>query len=841
MKVVLIDANALIYRVYHAIPRLSDDLGRPTNALYGLSNILLKFLKDNKYDYIFALFDRPEPTIRHQLFKEYKAQRPKIADDLKIQINLSKKIFDAFGIKILEKPGYEADDLIATLNEKFKDKANEIIILTGDLDTLQLVDLKTKVITMKKGISEFTIYDEKEVFQKYGIRPDQIPDFKVLVGDPSDNIPGIQKIGEKTASQLLKKYENIENIINEAKKCKIDPGLKQKILKDPEKLLFFKNLVTLSKNIDLDLDIFKLKYEGYNLKNLISVFKEFSFKSLIERLEKENKSLSLFSTTFKKENINKRKGRIEELNSPIFIYHNKENELEIFDGFNDVKIFNFSDLEKILLLPIEKIVFDFKSLIKPILKNDFYFDKKINLEKIFDIKLAFWLLNSDKGNFSLEDILSFYRKSNNFYQGALEIYYLIKDDLEKNNLWQLYLNLELLLSCVLARMELRGLEVDFQKLEDFRKLLKNKIEEIKQEIYQLAGRKFNLNSPIELSFTLFDFLKLPTKGIKKTKTGIYSTQENELIKIIDKHPIIEKILNYRELMKLLTTYTESFLKLIDNKSKTVYSNFNQTKTATGRLSSEKPNLQNLPLKGELSKEFRKIFKARSGFVFISADYSQIELRILAHLSQDESLISAFKNDLDIHSLVAKTVFGKETPEIRRKAKIINFGIVYGISPKGLAERLMISISEAKKLIEKFYYFYPRVKEYQERAIDFAQKNLYIETLMGRKRNIPEIKSLSYREKSEAERIAINMPIQGLGADILKKSMLEIDKLIYEKNWQNKAFLVLSIHDELIFEVKEEIKEEFKFIIKDIMENVLPLSVPLKVNISEGYNLGELEK
>lgn len=836
MKVVLIDANALLHRVYHALPRLTDSQGRPTNALYGLANILLKFLKEYKPDYIFALYDRPEPTLRHQVFKDYKAQRPKASDDLKIQINLSKKIFLAFEIPIIEKPGYEADDLIATLKKFFKDKAQEILILTGDLDTLQLVDEKTKILTMKKGISEIQIYDPQAVKNKFGILPQQIPDFKALVGDKSDNIPGVVGIGPKTAAILLNKYQTLENLL-EAKE-KIDPLLKNKIFNLKDKLLFFKNLVILKDDIELNFNPEDLKYTGYKEEKLIETFKEFDFRSLLQRLTKN--TLFSFKPQESTTNLTFEKGEIEKLKSPFFFELTKD-KINVFDG-EKLKLFDLSDLKKLLLLPHQKLCYDFKEIIKFLLRDDFYFDKKINLETIFDFKLIFWLLNSDKGHFSLEEILNFYLKNNsNYYQKTLEAYPILINELKEKELLRIYQELEIKISPILARMELRGIKVDFEKLTNFKKFLTIKIDSLKEEIYQLAQRRFNLNSPQELSYVLFTLLKLPTKEIAKTKTGIFSTQESELLKLINVHPIIEKILTYRELIKLLKTYTEGFLRFVDQKEKKVYTLFNQTKAATGRIISEKPNLQNLPLRGELAKNFREIFISHDNFVFVGADYSQIELRILAYLSQDEGLILAFKNDWDIHGEVAKYLFGEINEETRRKAKIVNFGIVYGISAKGLAERLRINLTEARKIIERFFNFYPKVKEYQEKTLEFARKNGYVETLLGRKRFLPEINTLSYREKSEVERIAINMPIQGLGADILKKSMIEIERVILEKKWQNKAFFVLTIHDEIIFEVAEEIKEEFKVIIKETMENILNLGVPLKVNVREGKNLADLIK
>ena len=834
MKVYLIDANALIYRLYHALPRLEDLQGRPIQAVYGLANILLKLLKEEKPDYIFSLYDRPEPTIRHQVFKEYKATRPKAPDDLKIQIQLSKKIFSAFKIPIIEKIGYEADDLIATLKEKFSKKADEIIILTGDLDTLQLVDQKTKILIMQKGISQTNIYDVSKVKEKFGILPENLPDFKALVGDASDNIQGISGIGPKTASKLLQKYRNLEEIIKAAKEKKIELNLAQKILESQEKLLFNRDLVTLRKDIEIEEKILT-PYQGFENKDLISVFQEFGFKSLLQRIQPTIFTKTIFSqpTLFKN-------GDINELNSPFFFYLD-EDKIKIVDSSGEIKIFSKEHLKKILELPEEKFTYDLKLIFKEIFNLDFYFDKKIDLTKIYDLKIIFWLLNPDKGNYSLENIINFYTpEAKELLPLAFKTSQILREKLKKENLEKLYFEIELPLIPVLARSELRGIKIDIMALKDFKEKLKSQIEEILKEIYELAGEKFNPNSPIQLRKILFEKLKLKTKGLKKTSKGEISTAEEDLLKIIDLHPIIEKIISYRKINKFLTTYTDSLLKTYNPQKQRIYTFFNQTRASTGRIISENPNLQNIPLSGELASFLRKIFVSEDNFIFISGDYSQLELRLLAHLSQDENLISAFLQDLDIHSQTAKTLFGDDSLENRRRAKIINFSIVYGTTSRGLAERLKIPISQANKLIEKFFYFYPGVKKLKEELIDFAKTYGYVQTLLGRKRFLPEIFSQAYREKMFAERVAINMPIQGLEADLLKKAMIEIDKEIFQRNLQEKAFFVLSIHDEIIFEVKEEIKEEFKVIIKEKMENIYQLNVPLKVKIKEGKTLKDLE-
>jgi DNA polymerase-1 len=821
MKVYLIDANALIYRIYHAMPKLTDPQGRPIQAVYGLANTLLKILKEEKPDYIFALYDRPEPTIRHQVFKEYKATRPPVTDDLKLQISLSKKIFSAFNIPIIEKVGYEADDLIATLKEKFINLADEIIILTGDLDTLQLVDSKTKILTMQKGITKTIIYDENKVKEKYGLLPLQLPDYKALIGDPSDNIIGIPGIGPKTASQLLQKYQNLERIVEAAKEKKLDPKIGLAILNNKEKLLFNRDLVTLRKNIDID-EKFLVSYQGYKEENLISVFQEFGFKSLIQRIKP---TFGLFTSSLVRE---EKIISPSDLPLPLFFYLDQD-KIKIYDTEGQVKILEKKFLKEIFFLEGEKFIFDLKNIFKEILKEDFYFDKKISLEKIYDLKLIFWLLNPDKGNYSLEKIISFFSEQNPLKITQDLILKLKELDLEK-----VYFELELPLTSVLARMELRGIKIDLKALEEFKKKVKEKNDMLLEEIYNSAGERFNPNSPIQLREILFKKLKLPTKGLAKTSKGEISTQESELLKIIHLHPIIEKILAYRETNKLLTTYTDSLLQSYNLQTKRIYTTFNQTGTSTGRIASENPNLQNLPLEGELAHYLRKCFVAEDGYIFLKADYSQIELRLLAHLSQDENLISAFKNNLDLHSQTAKMIFGEETPETRRKAKIINFGITYGITARGLAQRLQIPVSEANKLIERFFYFYPGVKKLKEELIEFAKIYGYVQTLFGRKRFIPEINYQSYQERTMAERIAINMPIQGLAADLLKKAIILIDEEIYQRNLP--AYLVLTIHDELVFEVKKEVKEEMRGIIKERMEKVFALNVPLEVNLTEGENL-----
>ena len=832
MKVLLIDANALIYRIYHALPRLEDQLGRPVQAVYGLANILLKLLKDENPAYIFVVYDRPEPTIRHSIFKEYKATRPSTPDDLKIQIQLSKKIFSAFNIPIIEKIGYEADDLIATLKEKFSFSASEIIILTGDLDTLQLVDEKTKILIMQKGITQTNIYNIFKVKEKFGILPQQVPDYKALIGDASDNIPGISGIGPKTASRLLQEYKNLEGIIKEAGEKKLEQNLAKKIIENKEKLLFHRDLITLRRDIEIE-EKFLKPYQGFQNENLIPVFQEFGFRSLIQRLQP-----TIFGDVLIK---SEKKIDLKNINRSFFFCLDQE-KIKIIDDSLEVKILSEEKLKDILSLPYEKFTYDLKNIFKKIFGNDFYFDKKINLSQIYDLKIMFWLLNPGKSNYSLENIVVYLKpNAKEFLLSTYSVGQELKQKLEEEKLLKLYLEIELPLIPILARSELRGIKIDTNALIKFKERLKAKNDEVLKQIFELAGEKFNPNSPVQLRKILFEKLKLKTKGLKKTDKGAISTSENDLLKITHVHPIIEKVIYYRKVNKFLTTYTDSLLRTYNHKTQRIYTVFNQSGTSTGRIVSENPNLQNLPLTGELAKILRKTFVSEDGFVFISGDYSQLELRLMTHLSQDENLTSSFLQGLDIHSQTAKMLFGDDSLENRKKAKIINFGITYGISARGLAEKLNIPVSQASQLIERFFHFYPQVKKLSQDLIDFAKTYGYAETLFGRKRFLPGIFSQAYREKNSAERAAINMPIQGLGADLLKKAIIEIDKEIFEKNFQNKVFFILSIHDELVFETKEEIKEEFKFIIKEKMENVFKLNIPLEVKIKEGKTLADLEK
>ncbi|GIW65158.1 MAG: DNA polymerase [Candidatus Parcubacteria bacterium] len=817
MKLFLIDANAFIHRLYHALPRL----GKPVQVIYGLTNLLLKFVQEYKPDYLFALYDRPEPTIRHLIFKEYKATRPETSSDLREQILLSKEVFEVFNIPVLEKIGYEADDLIASLKRKFFSQVEEIIILTGDFDTLQLVDEKTKVMIIQKGISQLTVYDQEKVRERFGVWPYQMVDYKALIGDYSDNIIGVPGVGEKTAARLLKEFGSLEKIIELAEKNFLDKNLREKILSAKEKLLFNKNLITLNDDLNLSVDL--QEYKGFDREKLIEFCQRFNFLSILGRLgAKEKTDLfhsvegNLFQTFFS-------------WDKPFIVFFDDDQAKILDDQLRVKTLNNWDEIRKIFLSGKILFVFDLKNLLKPIIKNDYYFDRQINLNNFYDLRLINWLLIPDRGKVNFESFFRYWHQGSSLQETLDKL----KEKLKELELEKLYFDLELPLTPILGRIELRGLKIDSEAIKKFKHFLKQKSQELLTKIQYLAGEKFNPNSTKELREILFKKLKIDQKKLSKTAKGEISTKEEELLKIVDVHPIIPLIIDYRKINKLANTYTDSLLKNFDQQSQRIFPIINQTGASTGRIIVEQPNLQSLPNEGEL----KKAFVVDDDYFFISADYSQLELRLLAHLSGDEGLISAFHQKIDIHSQTAKLVFGSDDEKTRQKAKMINFSITYGVTPRGLADRLQISVSDAHQIISRFFYFYPGVKKFNEELIDFAKTYGYAQTLFGRKKIIPDINSNSYRNRAEAERIAINMPIQGLAADILKKVIIEIDQQIYQKNLP--AYIVLTIHDELIFEVKKEIKEEFKILVKEVMERVIDLKVPLVVNLKEGKNLAEV--
>lgn len=896
-KLILIDGNAIIHRSYHALPPLSTKQGELVNAVYGFASTLLSVIAEFKPDYVAATFDLAGPTFRHEQFDQYKANRVKGDDELYAQIPRVKEVVKAFNIPIYEKAGFEADDMIGTIAkqiEKFDDEI-ETIIVTGDMDTLQLVDRATKVYTMSRGISNAIIYDEAKVFERYGLKPEQLIDFKGLRGDPSDNIPGVKGIGEKTAITLLQEYKTLSGVYENIDHIK--GAVKDKLERDKANAILSKELATIHLDAPVTFELEKSKLHDFDRETIVKLFSELNFFSLIKRLPDADNIHSVKSA--------KGGPASQEFNGVKDFKYEIANEKNI-----DTLITEFKNAEEISIAFEDKpngiaiscktghVTFfpeKFISIIKNILENDgikkIGFDLKsiyknlrglsLNIQGIaFDIMLAEYVLNPGE-KISLEKMvlselgeeidfesnakgqLSLVAGEKDLENSALETcqkadYALkLKHALEKKigqisteqkktapvqgTLETVLQNIEMPLVKILAEMELIGIEINPVIFQGISAKLETKLKNLEKKIHELAGQEFNINSPSQLSEILFDVLKLPTTNIKKTKTKL-STASSELEKLRSVHKIIPKIEEYRELFKLKTTYLDTLPKLVDKNSR-LHTTFNQAVTATGRLSSADPNLQNIPIKTDLGQILRTAFVAHKGYKLISADYSQIDLRCVAHVSGDKKLIEAFHRGDDIHRLTAaevnKVSLSEVTERMRRNAKALNFGIIYGMSSYGFSQSAKISREEAQQFINTYMEKFSGVANYMKETREFARKNGYVETLLGRRRNIPEINSPNFQVTNGAERMAINMPIQGLASDIMKLAMIKVYSDLIANNNSDNIRMLLQIHDEIILEVKSELADEVARKIKEIMENVYPLRVPLIVDVKIGENWGTI--
>ena len=887
-KLVIIDGNALVHRSFHALPTtLKAKDGTLTNAVYGFTSFLLKALNDLKPDYAIVTFDRREKTFRHHAYKEYKATRVKAPDELYQQFPLVKKVVKSLGILSLEKAGFEADDLIGTICQKTEKQENlENIIITGDLDTLQLVSEKTKVYTMSRGLSESVIYDIKKVNERYKLSPKQLIDFKALRGDPSDNIPGVAGIGEKGATDLLLKYKNLDEVLKAVEKNNQDIKERTKKLiqeqKKQAKLSY--ELATIDKNVDLDLDLSKAVFPQFKTDEVFYLFSELGFKSLLEKVKN-------FNNDDKQEKPIKKNYKIIK-NDQDFISFlkqiKKEKEFSIIGDFNDkqdllglafswqkntayylpikknnqqASLFNqekeagvLADkkIKEIFSLlqnkDKKKISFNLKFLHKYFLtlKQDFEGEN-------FDTLIAAHLIEPDKRQNNFSTIcFSYLGKNFNDDDRSIEniclladlnyqIYKSLKKELKNHQSEEVFSSIEIPLIKILAKMEIYGINLDTEKLNDLAKKNKKTLNSLSKKIQKLAGKKFNPNSTKQLKEVLYIDLDIPTEGIKKTKTG-FSTAEEELYKIKDLHPIIPLLLEYRELFKLQTTYLEALPKLINQKTKKIHTNWQQSVTATGRLSSTEPNLQNIPTKTKRGRQIRSAFVSQSGWSLMGFDYSQIELRITAHLAGDKKMIKAFKNNSDIHlktaAAINKISEDEVSPQKRQEAKAINFGIIYGQGPHGLSQAAGISYWQAKEFIDLYFSIYPGVKKLMEKSIKQARENGYSSTMLKRKRPLPDINSKQGNIRKSAERMAINTPIQGTAADIIKLAMIEVNEKI--KDQEKDIKLLLQIHDELIFNVKEDKISHYRPIIKKAMVEVIKLKVPILVQENIGKNWEELK-
>jgi DNA polymerase I len=843
-KLVIIDGHSLMNRAFYALPPMNNSKDQPTNAVYGFTTMLLKIMNDIKPDYIAAAFDRKAPTFRHVEYQDYKAGRKKMPEELSLQFEPTKEILKAFNIGIFEIDGYEADDVIGTISKKFESKDLEVIIYTGDKDALQLVSEHTKIMITKKGITEVDIYDITSLKEKYGLQPEGITDLKGLMGDSSDNIPGVPGVGEKTALKLLSEFGTIEGIYNNIDKVS-GKKLKENLETNKEQAIFSKKLATIDTKVPIDIDLDAINIEGYNIQRLKELFLEYEFKSLIDKvkIDKKESQMNLPDIVYL-DNVDELKDMITKKGVFNFVFSYKNGNVEglIAESNSFVDCGKISDLKEIFENnDIVKNTFNSKPVYSFLAKQG------IKLRSLdFDIEIAAYLLNPTESKYGIESILHRYGNTNiSNIDSSNEVNVLsvfvnnintIKEsmlkEIEKFNMTELLHKIEMPLIKVLSQMEMEGFKVDKGTLHNIGFELSEEIDKLTNNIFTMAGEEFNINSPKQLGVILFEKLNLPV--IKKTKTG-YSTDAEVLDELSDKHEIIDNILHYRQLVKLKSTYIDGLISNIADDGK-VHSSFNQTVTATGRISSTEPNLQNIPIKMEQGRRIRKAFIPSSdGYLILSADYSQIELRVLAHISSDENLIDAFVNEQDIHKRTASEVFGVHIDEVssllRSRAKAINFGIVYGLSDFGLSKDLKISRKEAKQYIDNYFERYSGVKKYLDNAINDAKEKGYVSTLKSRIRHIPEINSTNRNVRLLGERLAMNTPIQGTAADIIKLAMVNVFYRIERENLKSR--LILQVHDELVLEVYKNELDYVKSLVKSEMESAIKLSVPLLVDLNVG--------
>jgi DNA polymerase-1 len=784
-RLVLLDAHAIIHRAYHALPDFTGPSGEPTGALYGLSSMLLRLIDDIEPEYLAACYDLPGKTVRHEAYEAYKATRTKTDDALVTQIEGSRKIFKAFGIPLYERSGFEADDILGTIAHLLKNDTDvEVIIASGDMDTLQLIDgERVKVYTLKKGINDTILYDAEAVMERFGFPPERIPDYKGLRGDPSDNIKGVPGIGDKTATDLVVRFGSIDDIYNTLKKGEsafLDAGIKARtirLLKEHEEDARFSTMIA---TIRTDAPIaFRLEdtrfHDGTTLPGILALFDELGFRSLRARAK----------------NVLGETGETGE----------EEMEAE------------------------------------PTLLSETVSD-----ERLEEARVMLWLLASDFTNPSLDDILAYAREDS--FDAAYEV--LQKKLKETGRLFEVYEKIEQPLIPILKEMKMHGVLVDKKMLDTLSKTYGKELETIEARIVKAAGREFNISSPKQLGEVLFDELGLSVKGQKKTSTGQRSTRESELEKLQDLHPIVADVLEYREVQKLLSTYIEALPPLLDSENR-LHADFIQTGTTTGRMASANPNLQNIPIRTERGRLIRNAFIAPRGFRLVALDYSQIELRLAAILSKDEKLCEIFKSGRDVHKEVAARVFKVRPEEVdaemRRRAKAINFGILYGMGANALRVSLNSTMAEAHEYLEGYFNTFKTLSAYIETTKGFARKHGYTETMFGRRREFPGIRSPLPYVRAQAERMAINAPMQGTQSDIIKLAMVRIDEHLRTTGKRDEAHLLLQVHDELVYELHEEHSEALAKDIKQIMESVVSLKetggVPIIVEAKEGANWGEM--
>ncbi|KKU04307.1 MAG: DNA-directed DNA polymerase I [Parcubacteria group bacterium GW2011_GWA2_45_30] len=876
-RLILIDAHAIIHRAYHALPPLTTPAGEPINAVYGFTTILLRILRELKPDYITAAFDMPGPTFRHVAYERYKAQRPETPSELTSQFAKVREVLAAFKIPYFEKAGYEADDIIGTIASHLeRNKKIEVVIVTGDADAFQLVRKSLKVYSMRRGITDTVIYDEKAVRERFGLAPRQLVDYKGLRGDPSDNIPGVKGIGEKTATELLKNFNSIEGVYGALKKKdkRISESVAAKLAEGEADAKFSKELARINLDTPIEFQLENSAWKGDILSPDVRVlFQKFGFFSLLKRLGESGDS-ELRPVTRQEKSVATQGALLEVVARPERARRilKTAKDFENFMADSEQKRLGFILYENNLfavedesgaVVVINKPLFREKT-VKSILegKREWYaHDGKgiiqflraqaVNICGIyFDTMIAAYLTSQFLRDFSYLAVASrelgrmVSQDAPDEFIHFFEIVSSLEAKLSEGEIRKVFLDIEMPLTPILADMEEKGILFDKKYLQGLSVKIDAELKKLTQEIYHESGEEFNINSSQQLSRILFDKLLLATKGLRKTdKGGVVSTRESELEKLKEKHAIVPKILDYRELMKLKTTYVDTLPLLVDPKTGRLHTTFNQTGTATGRLSSANPNLQNIPIMSDYGKEVRKAFVAEKGFRLVSFDYSQIELRVAAHIANDTKMIEAFQNGLDIHKMTAAEIYNvslaKVTPELRRAAKTLNFGVLYGMGSQALSEATGMSRDDAKKFIDEYFKKFSGIANYIIETKQFAEEKGYVETIFGRRRYIPEILSPNWQMKREAERMAVNMPVQGTATgDIIKMAMIKIDDWVRKEKLEDKVRMLLQVHDELLFEIKDVTVKKYAPKIKEIMENTAKLKVPLAVDVEMGKNWGE---
>lgn len=872
-RLIIIDGNSIINRAFYALPDMSNSEGLKTNAIFGFVRMMFKIIEDYQPTHMSVAFDKKAPTFRHKQYADYKAGRKKMPDELAQQLQPLKDLLDKFNINRLELEGYEADDLIGTVARLGEENDFKVYIVTGDKDAIQLASHKTTTLITKKGVGEVEEYDYDSVLDRYEMTPTQFIDLKGLMGDKSDNIPGVPGVGEKTGIKLLKQYSTIENLIEHTDELK--GSIKKKIEENKDLALMSKELATIITNVPIEVKLEDLEYGDYNKDDVVEKFKEFGFTSLITKLL----DIEGGETTIKEEIDLK----IEHLdNVEDFIKKAEENKKVIIDVIgkegnildkrvlyvflsldgNEIYYVNEDELPQIKTLlsnpEIKKHGYD--------LKEDYILLKPYEIElnsMDFDITIAEYLIDSKSSTSyecsaiamkyltrkikSKEDLLGKGAKAKKFdeiefdelsaYIGDIlntvnGVYPKMEEKLKETEMDGLFYHVEMPLVEVLGSMEYIGMKVDKDQLNELKEKFTTIINELENEIFELAGEPFNINSPKQLGVVLFEKLGLPV--IKKTKTG-YSTNAEVLEKLRDKHEIIDKITEYRQIVKLNSTYVEGLLKIINPKTGRIHSSFNQTITTTGRISSTEPNMQNIPVKTEMGRDIRKVFVADENCKLVDADYSQVELRVLAHMSGDENMIDAFKHGEDIHSKTASQIFDVDIKDVTSKqrieAKAINFGIIYGKTDFGLSQDLNIPVATAKAYIDSYFNKYPKIKEFMDEAVESATETGYATTILNRRRYIPEIKASNFIVRNQGKRFAMNAPIQGSAADIIKVAMVNVYNKLKENNMKSK--LILQVHDELIVEAVDEELEMAEKIVREEMENAQSMDVKLDVDLNTG--------